>query len=272
MEERDTLGNESNKKKIRLSAVSAFHYFRLVFRSCLFLAGIWWYVSSRIHGVVPALSSFSDNRGKAFLLFLWAVFMVEMILRFFPSRLESPGCQKQFAGNYQPTGRTDVLLHDNSAAVMVMLIWISFNLIIGALYLNQVIDQGILLLVCMAYSICDMICILFFCPFQTWFLRNKCCCSCRIYNWDYAMMFTPLFFVGGWFAWSLLAAAVALLFRWEITVWRYPERFSENTNAYLNCANCTERLCTHKNQLNTLRRSIKEQAEKAVERIRSGHR
>ncbi|MBQ8637871.1 MAG: hypothetical protein IJ468_01740 [Lachnospiraceae bacterium] len=27
---------------------------------------------------------------------------VEMILRFFPSSLESMGCQKQFAGNYRP--------------------------------------------------------------------------------------------------------------------------------------------------------------------------
>jgi len=263
--------NES-KKKHKLSSVSSFHYFRLIFRSALFLAGVWWYIYSRMHGIVPTLSSFSDNRGKAFLLFLWAVFMLEMILRFFPSKLESPGCQKQFAGNYKPTGRTDVLLHDNSAAVMVMLIWLSFNGIIGALYLNGIIDQGILLLVCMAYSICDMICILFFCPFQTWFLRNKCCCTCRIYNWDYAMMFTPLFFVGGWFAWSLLAAAVALLFRWEITVWRYPERFSENTNEYLACANCTERLCMHKEQLTKLRKSLREQAEATVERIRTGHR
>ena len=73
-------------------------------------------------------------------------------------------------------------------------------------------------------------CILFFCPFQTWFLKNKCCSTCRIYNWDYAMMFTPLFFVRRPYTWSLLVLSVALLARWEITFFRYPERFSEETN------------------------------------------
>jgi hypothetical protein len=101
-----------------------------------------------------------------------------------------------------------------------------------------------------------MICILFFCPFQTWFLKNKCCSTCRIYNWDYAMMFTPLFFVRRAYAWSLLALSVLLLVRWEITFYRHPERFSENTNEYLECRNCTEKLCSHKTQLQKLRKHI----------------
>ena len=100
------------------------------------------------------------------------------------------------------------------------------------------------------------ICILFFCPFQTWFMKNKCCGSCRIYNWDYAMMFTPLFFVRENYAWSLLVLSIALLVRWEVTFYLHPERFSENTNEYLMCRNCTERLCAHKKQLSTLRREV----------------
>ena len=36
-----------------------------------------------------------------------------------------------------------------------------------------------------------VICILFYCPFQMWFLKNRCCVNCRIYNWDYAFLFTP---------------------------------------------------------------------------------
>ena len=101
-----------------------------------------------------------------------------------------------------------------------------------------------------------MICILFFCPFQSWLMKNKCCVTCRIYNWDYAMMFTPLFFVKNGFTWSLLALSVALLIRWELTFYRHPERFSENTNAYLKCKNCTEKLCAHKTQLMRLRKHI----------------
>ena len=40
----------------------------------------------------------------------WVVFAVEMVLRFFPSRLESSGCQKQFRRNYVKTGDTDGFL------------------------------------------------------------------------------------------------------------------------------------------------------------------
>ena len=180
------------------------------------------------------------------------VYAIEMLTRFFPSRLESPGCQKQFRRNYIKTGNTDVQFNDNNATVLVALLWVTLNGIIGALKISGIIDDGVMLLICLFYSVCDIICILFFCPFQSWFFKNRCCAVCRIYNWDYAMMFTPLFFVKSWYTWSLLVMAVILLFRWEITIFRHPERFSENTNAYLSCANCNEKLCSHKKQLKSL--------------------
>ena len=58
----------------------------------------------------------------------------------------------------------------------------------------------------------------------------------------------------------------------EIAVYRYPERFSEKTNAYLHCENCTEKLCTHKKQLQTLWVKVREQEKKAEARIRSWKR
>ena len=63
------------------------------------------------------------------------------------------------------------------------------------------------------------------------------------------MMFTPLVFVRNPFAHTLVLASLGLLLRWEITYRRYPERFSESTNASLSCANCEEKLCHHKKQL-----------------------
>ena len=79
-------------------------------------------------------------------------------------------------------------------------------------------------------------------------MKNKCCSACRIYNWDCAMMFTPLFFIPRHYSWSLLVLSVALLIRWKITFYLHPERFSEKTNDYLRCANCTEKLYAHKKQ------------------------
>ena len=196
------------------------------------------------------------EKQPAILTVTWVVFVCEMITRFFPSRFESPGSQKQFRRNYIKSGETHIVIQDNNAVVLVALIWIVFNGILGALRMNDIIDDGIMILLCSAYSVCDLICILFFCPFQSWLMKNKCCGSCRIYNWDYAMMFTPLFFVQWSYAWSLLVLSIALLIRWEITFYRHPERFSENTNEYLRCVNCREKLCTHKKQLRSLWKQI----------------
>ena len=254
------------KRKVRLTGVSVLHYVRLVYRSVLFAVALILYLAYRIRG--------GDNvdlvleRRPVILLVIWVVFMVEMSLRFFPSRWESPGCQKQFAQNYRKTGKTDIRIQDNNGVMLVALIWIAFNGIFGALHMAGILDDGIMLLLCCAYSVCDMICILFFCPFQTWFLKNKCCSTCRIYNWDYAMMFTPLFFVRRSYTWSLLLLSVALLARWEITFYKYPERFSESTNGYLGCRNCTEKLCTHKNQLLSLWQQVAAFTEKRLRKLR----
>ena len=252
--------------KRRISVVSAWHYFRLVYRSILFLLLLVGYLQYRLRDGLDVTSRLESR--PSILVVTWAVFVVEMVFRFFPSRYESPGCQKQFACNYIKSGSTDIDIPDNNATVLVALVWIVLNGAFGALHMAGVLDDGIMILLCSAYSVCDMVCILFFCPFQTWFLKNKCCSACRIYNWDYAMMFTPLFFVRRSYAWSLLALSVALLVRWEITFFLHPERFSEKTNEYLRCKNCTEKLCAHKKQLMTLWQQIEEYTARRVRALR----
>ena len=202
------------------------------------------------------------------IVLIWIIFTVEMVQRFIPSPTESPGCQKQFARNYIKSGSTDIAIQENNASVLVALVWVLFNGIFGALHMAGILDDGIMILLCCAYSVCDVICILFFCPFQTWFLKNKCCCTCRIYNWDYAMMFTPLFFVKSPYTWSLLALSVLLLMRWEITFFRHPERFSDKTNAYLHCSNCSEKLCSHKKQLASLWKDIAAFTDNRLQKLR----
>lgn len=148
------------------------------------------------------------------------------------------GCQKQFGRNYQSKG--DNIRPSNQSwkqTALVAGVWLLLNGIIGLLYFAGVLDKGLLIIISLAFSVCDIICILFFCPFQTWFMLNRCCGSCRIYNWDFAMMFTPLIFIPSLYTYSLLGCAIALLLRWEITYRKYPERFSTETNACLDCAN-----------------------------------
>ena len=257
---------DHGKQKVRITPVSVMHYIRLAYRGALFLALAAIYLLYHFRGGETVTDTLMGR--PLILLIIWVVFTVEMILRFFPSGLESPGCQKQFRRNYIKTGKTHIEMHDNNATVLVAMIWICFNGIFGALHMLEILDDGFMLLLSCAYSVCDMICILFFCPFQSWFLRNKCCSTCRIYNWDYAMMFTPLFFVRRFYTWSLLLLSVALLARWEITFYKYPERFSAETNGYLRCSNCTEKLCAHKNQLRSLWKEIALYTEKRIRKLR----
>ena len=254
------------KMRHRLTVVSTWHYIRLVYRSVLFLLLMTDYITYRAKFGEMLFSRL--ERRPIIPAAVCAVFIVEMVFRFFPSRYESPGCQKQFERNYRKSGRTEVIIEDNNATILVALIWIVFNGLFGALHMSGILDDGIMILLCSAYSVCDMICILFYCPFQSLLMKNKCCCTCRIYNWDYAMMFTPLFFVRKQYTWSLLVLSVLLLVRWEITFYRHPEWFSENTNEYLECRNCTEKLCAHKKQLKGLRKHIEAYTAEKIRRLK----
>ena len=233
----------------KISTISAFHYLKLLLRSALFVGVLIYYIL----GKTEVLKNFYPLP-----LAVWIFFAIEMALRLFPSRLESMGCQKQFIRNYEPIG-DDIEPTNQSwrATAAVALSWIGLNSIFGILYFTSVIDVGILLLIAMFFSVCDIICILFFCPFQTWFMKNRCCGTCRIYNWDFAMMFTPLVFIPGWYTYSLVGLSLLILLRWEITYKLHPERFSISTNKCLDCSRCEEKLCAHKKQLQSFLKKYK---------------
>lgn len=258
------------KRRMPLSSVSIFHYVKLVYRSLLLAAVVVYYIVKRVHRVDEKIESLAES--PVVMAILGSVFAVEMIFRMIPSKLESMGCEKQFARFYQPTGEAEPRLQSAWVTFRVFLAWVLLNGAFGALYLAGVFDQWIMIIISLIYSVCDMCCILFFCPFQTWFMKNKCCATCRIYNWDYAMMFTPLAFVRGVFTWGVFGLALVLLLLWEVRLHKRPERFSECTNASLACANCKEKLCHHKKQLRRFLRKqqifLKTQTEKLRETLR----
>ncbi|MCD8087484.1 MAG: hypothetical protein LUE22_02690 [Oscillospiraceae bacterium] len=248
----------SNAK--HLSNTCMLHYAKLVYRSCLLLIAVALYIFQRVRTGSGLLAELT--RGRAVLTVIWLVFAVEMILRFFPSSIESMGCQKQFTKNYIPEEGGQLPEKRNRSTLVVAVVWIGMNAVLGVLYAVSVLDEMLMIIIGLTYSVCDMICILFFCPFQTWFMKNKCCGSCRIYNWDYAMMFTPLVFIRSVYTWSLCALALVLLIRWEMTFRLHPERFYEATNQSLKCVNCHEKLCQHKKQL---RRFLRRQQQLAIQ-------
>lgn len=251
-----------NIHRKKLTIVSALHYLKLVYRTILLLSALVLYILSKTKNSGTELKLLP--RDFVLLGAIWIIYAVEMACRFFPSKYESIGNQKQFKQKYLPIENSTLPAKPWQGVFAVAASWILLNGIIGGLYFTHIIDKGILLLVSLAYGVCDLICILFFCPFQTWFMKNRCCAVCRIYNWDYAMMFTPFIFIPHWYTWSLFAMSFALIIRWEINVYRHPERFSDITNASLSCANCNEKLCHHKKQLTRLWEKLNNHLEKEL--------
>lgn len=251
------------RKQPKLTIVSALHYLKLVYRGILLLAALVLYITGRVKDSGTELKMAPIE--YVVLAAIWIIYAVEMALRFFPSKYESIGNQKQFRKNYLPVENAELPAKPKHGVLAVIISWVLLNGAIGALYFTHIIDKSILLLISLTYGVSDIICILFFCPFQTWFMKNRCCAVCRIYNWDFAMMFTPFVFIPHWYTWSLLSMSMALIIRWEITAHRHPERFSDATNESLSCANCNEKLCHHKKQLRKLWKDINIKLEKEIQ-------
>lgn len=196
-----------------------------------------------------------ENYGVTFLHVVWAFFMVMMIRHLIPGKTLSMALRKNEAENYvEVEGYSELELakfiqDQNVKAWKVMLLWLSFNAIWGALYLFGILDVADLLMLTVFYFLCDYICILFFCPFQKVIMKNKCCVNCRIYDWGHFMMFTPMLFIQNFFSWSLFFTSLVVLIRWEIVYAKNPQRFWSGSNKTLQCANCKDKTCQIKKRL-----------------------
>jgi hypothetical protein len=184
---------------------------------------------------------------------IWVVWVIDMLMQLVPLRRWVPlGSQKLFAAHFRSAAnaaekRENLVAYtcqQNRRAFWIAVAWGVLIAAIGVLYEKRIINEAMLLLISVAFYVCDLICVLFWCPFRVFFLRNRCCTTCRIFNWDHLMMFSPLVFCGGFFSISLVVMAFLAWLVWELCILIYPERFSEMTNVALRCSNCTDKLCT----------------------------
>ena len=182
---------------------------------------------------------------------LWIIWVMDMFLQIIPIKNKLPlGSQKLFANHFKPIREKvnyEALRHyivsTTKAAYKVFLLWCLLIAAIGALYYTGVLDKANLFMISVLFYVCDLICVLIWCPFRL-ILKNRCCTTCRIFNWDHLMMFSPLVFMGGFYAVSLVAMAAVAWLVWELCVMMYPERFWDHSNEALKCSECTDKLCT----------------------------
>ena len=182
---------------------------------------------------------------------LWAVWVGDMVLQIIPIRNKVPlGSQKLFANRFRPIrdkinyeALRSYIVTTTRAAYKVFLLWWTLIGAIGLLYSWDIIGKTGLFLISVVFYVCDLICVLIWCPFRL-MMKNRCCTTCRIFNWDHLMMFSPMLFMGGFYGISLLVLAVAAWLVWELCVMMYPERFWDKSNLALKCSECTDKLCT----------------------------
>ena len=152
--------------------------------------------------------------------------------------------------------RESIRRHRMREIVPVIVFWVVFNAGLGLL-LDRFgwLNAKSAFLWTLFYFLFDMICVVLWCPLQLVLMRNRCCTTCQIFNWDGIMTVTPLLIFPCWFSGILVLLALVVLLRWELAFARHPERFDERTNASLSCANCVDKLCYLRGPLSPRRRT-----------------
>ena len=245
----------TNKKdctysKEPMSKTRKLYFLRLVSRIIIFFLTVYIYFTKSDYLKVVEGSNFF----KAFSPFhiLWLIWIGDMILQLIPVKkhIIPLGSQKLFKQRFKPIrdkinyqALRDHAIATTKSAYKVFLIWSLLILVLGALYHLDILTASHLFLISVLFYVCDLICVLIWCPFRL-IMKNRCCTTCRIFNWDHLMMFTPMLFLNSFYSVTLLVLAFAVWVLWELCVMMYPERFWEQTNEALRCSECTDKLCT----------------------------
>jgi len=182
---------------------------------------------------------------------LWVIWVIDMAAQILPLRTRiSLGSQKLWRMRFKPIREMismekirKHIIDASRSALWVLILWATLVAVIGLLAYLGVMTDTALYITTVVFYVCDLICVLVWCPFRL-IMRNRCCTTCRIFNWDHLMMFSPFLFVRGFYTWSLLTMSIVAWLVWELAILFHPERFWEGANAALTCASCTDKLCT----------------------------
>ena len=170
----------------------------------------------------------------AFLIVVWTTLIIGMLGRIIPNKFVTTGAGKHF----RPAMPNKERKVSHKGILTIVVIWFTLNIsLMLVLQHFDLFNAGIALIIALIYSICDISFILFFCPFQKLFMRNKCCATCRIYNWDFFMTCTPLIPFLHMYSITLVLLSVAVLIRWEVAVYK------KSFFPVIDCVDCKDRMC-----------------------------
>ena len=232
-----------------MSRVRKRYVIRLLGRCIALLAVIALYCFDQAEFTI--LRGWNFFRRLSVLHLLWLVWVLDMAAQLFPIKgCFSLGSQKHFLQRFRPIvgainypALKEHIFTTTKAAYKVFLLWGGLLVVLAVLFFLHVLSAVGIFFCSVVFYVCDLICVLIWCPFRL-IMKNRCCTTCRIYNWDHLMMFSPLVLIPGFYTTSLLLIAFAVWVLWELCVMLYPERFWEKSNLALQCSECTDKLCT----------------------------
>ena len=183
--------------------------------------------------VFSVLDGFGYFKKLSPLHLLWIIWVIDMIFQLVPVRhYISLGSQKLFKSKFKPirekinyTALRDYVISTTKSAYKVFIIWVVLLTVLGLLHYFKIIGSTWLFMTSVIFYVCDLICVLIWCPFRL-IMKNRCCTTCRIFNWDHLMMLSPMMFIGGFYATTLVLLAIGVWIVWELCIMMYPERSS----------------------------------------------
>ena len=174
--------------------------------------------------------------------------LIPILSKYIPS---SKHLKRNYVGHigYNKKNLDKIKRKNNLLAFLIFILYFGSLSIIGVIYINYDIFEEIhIYLIFLLLNVGDYICILFWCPFKSIILKNKCCNTCRITNWDRLMKFYILIFIPNIYTLTLVSLGVLIFIIWEYVHQISPERFYSISNSALSCKSCNDSLCKKKKE------------------------
>ncbi len=223
---------------------------RLCLRFLLFCLTIYsLYFSKNEISIIFGMNFFK----KFTLLHLaWVYWIIEILLPTFATRgMISIGSIKHWQRTYIPSKKFNPRLlfcymkGSTKDSLKVFAVWLVYMTLLLIGHVIGFLGKKEMLLICAGLNVLDIIFVLYWCPLRACFMKNRCCTTCRIFNWDHILIFSALMFVPGFFGYTIVILSVAGFLIWEVCFFLHPERFWEGTNCSLRCSECTDKICEH---------------------------
>ena len=173
-----------------MSVVRKRYFIRLLARTVIFaVCAVMCFAAPEQFSVLEGWNFFST---PTLLHILWIIWLFDMLQQLVPISRHIPlGSKKLFRQHFRPIrdkfsydALKNYIVFTTKTAFRVLLLWAALLLVIGLLYYSGMIDRTGVFMISACFYVCDLICVLIWCPFRL-IMKNRCCTTCRIFNTTY---------------------------------------------------------------------------------------